>query len=248
MIHFDTTILAGLALATLCSSSAIAQDPSSATDLAAQAKIEHFVDETLQMALDAAWVGQPVAPILSELKTAVGAESVRFVGFEGECLIQKHLAAQIEELRKRAALYMLRVEEVEELQRDVVMARLERSMNELKKLWSEGKIADEVYEKAVLTIQDRALDWLDQHVGNTVRQRLTESIAIARKHAGSAIDVLHEQQAFLMALYEARLLSAYEMLQKNIEAGVVTKRDYMLVEELTKILKKMKKALSPYEC
>ncbi len=215
---------------------------------ASQPSVETRVDESIQEAVDLAASGFSVASKLTQVQSVVDEESLTYVSAQGECLIQQRLADEIAEMRARAARYMVHAFEVEALQREIIFARLERAMIELRGRWATRDPGDDVLQKVFETLQINAWKYLESRGPITVRQRLQDAIFAAQAVADDDSLVLAKQLDFIRILYQARLDSANWILKKHLAAGVASKRDYARVQAAMRALARVKQQLLPYDC
>lgn len=249
MKNFHASFLYPLALVALSFAPAFAGGRQCLAEVTAQKQESQArVDQALQDAIDSAAKRKILDWELQQLEVFVTADSAIYVGAEGECLIAKRLEQELAELRARAQRYLVHVWEVQALQREIVLARLERAINELKARYKNGEIADDVFFMAMNTLQTDAMVWFESQGVTTIRERLQAAIFAITQAAADQVAVLHRSQAALLIVYEARLAAAAHTLKEHIAMGKATKQDYMRYDQLVLAFERLRKSFVPHGC
>jgi hypothetical protein len=206
------------------------------------------IDQDLKEVLDSIADRDRVQVELLQLAISVAEDSKLYHDAKGECLIQKRLEKEIADLRERARLYMLEVWEVQAMQREIVLARLERAILELKELYERGEIAEDAFKMGVATLHAQAFHWFETQGVVSIRVRLQEAVFALQQAAGNQIDAMHKAQQALFLVYEARFVAAMHTLRERITSGKAAKEDYLRLESLVRAFETLKKSFVPHEC
>ena len=197
-----------------------------AQTLAKSVAAEH-VDTAFDVAIDVARQGKFVRAEVAAIGASVKDEDFAWVDFSNQCLLEDMLNQEIADLWNRANAFRAHEAELLQVQSQVVFGRLERAVMQIELAWKQGKIAADVAQKAIESMNTEAFDYLESLGPISIRERLQEAITVLMERGSNIADRAIAQQEFFVKFYTVRLEAALAVWVARGVDGTATAEDWI---------------------
>ncbi len=247
-IHVRLGLLPLAALAALTAPRAQAQALPAELQRLSSSQLEAKLDKEVRDTIADASSSHPVADHLLRIQWMLQEQGQRLADQAGECTIQGRLMAEIQELQVRARRFVLRADEVMQLEVEIVLARLERAVVPMQSVaWTRDGF-HAAYDRAIAVLQERADVFVDGLGSPSVAQRLQGAIEAVAAKAQAALDATAELHEVWRVLVDARRDRALSWLADHEARRQASPRDYQRLVEIDAARARLAIASWPYAC